>query len=167
MVGGKGGCTFATVKCLLLVVIWQFFLCGFNFSCSWRHCIQISQIRVWSARNDATSDNWVLPIIKCPPVQFDFSYYTVSYFPLQFVLLGGDQVQIQSNRQSKAARRTSRNKNRPRIPNSVIASSVQTLPKLFTLLSLCLHFFRGILFAIIRAHGGTHCEQTLCSVIVS
>ena len=65
IVGGKGGCTFATVKCLLLVVIWQFFLCGFNFSCSWRHCIQISQIRVWSARNDATSDNWVLPIIKC------------------------------------------------------------------------------------------------------
>ena len=68
MVGGKGGCTFATVKCLLLVVIWQFFLCGFNFSCSWRHCIQISQIRVWSARNDATSDKWVLPIIKCTPV---------------------------------------------------------------------------------------------------
>ena len=31
MVGGKGGCTFATVKCLLLVVIWPFFLCGFNF----------------------------------------------------------------------------------------------------------------------------------------
>ena len=60
MVGGKRGCTFATVKCLLLVVIWQFFLCGFNFSCSWRHCIQISQIRIWSARNDATSDNWVL-----------------------------------------------------------------------------------------------------------
>ena len=68
MVGGKVGCTFATVKCLLLVVIWQFFLCGFNFSCSWRHCIQISQIRVWSARNHATSDNWVLPIIKCTPV---------------------------------------------------------------------------------------------------
>ena len=68
MVGGKGGCTFATVKCFLLFVIWQFFLCGFNFSCSWRHCIQISQIRVWSARNDATSHNWVLPIIKCPPV---------------------------------------------------------------------------------------------------
>ena len=68
MVGGKGGCIFATVKCLLLVVIWQYFLCGFNFSCSWRHCIQILQIRVWSARNDATSDNWVLPIIKCPPV---------------------------------------------------------------------------------------------------
>ena len=67
-VGGKGGCTFATVECLLLVVIWQFFLCGFNFSCSWRHCIQILQIRVWSARNDATSDNWVLPIIKCTPV---------------------------------------------------------------------------------------------------
>ena len=70
--GGKGGCTFASVKCLLLVVIWQFFLCGYNFSCSWQHCIQISQIRVWSARNDATSDNWVLPIIKCPPVLFDF-----------------------------------------------------------------------------------------------
>ena len=68
MVGEKGGCTFATVKCLLLVVIWQFFLYGFNFSCSWRHCIQILQIRVWSARNDATSDNWVLPIIKCQPV---------------------------------------------------------------------------------------------------
>ena len=68
MVGGKGGCTFATVKCLLLLVIWQFFLCGFNFSCCWRHCIQISQIRVWSAQNDATSDNWVLPIIKCLPV---------------------------------------------------------------------------------------------------
>ena len=68
MVGGKGGCTFATVKCLLLLVSWQFFLRGFNFSCSWRHCIQISQIRVWSARNDATSDNWVLSIIKCPPV---------------------------------------------------------------------------------------------------
>ena len=68
MVGGKEGCTFATVKCLLLVEIWPFFLCDFNFSCSWRHCIQISQIRVWSERNDATSDNWVLPIIKCPPV---------------------------------------------------------------------------------------------------
>ena len=63
-----GGCTFATVKCLLLLVIWQFFLFGFNFSCSWRHCIQISQIRFWSARNDATSDNLVLQIIKCPPV---------------------------------------------------------------------------------------------------
>ena len=70
-VWGKGGYTFATVECLLLVVIWQFFLCGFNFSCSWRHCIQISQIRVWSARNDATSDNWVLPIIKCTPVVTD------------------------------------------------------------------------------------------------
>ena len=69
MVGGKGGCTFATVKGLLLAVIWQFFLCGFNFSCSWRHRIQISQIRVWSARNDATSDNWVLPVMKYPPVQ--------------------------------------------------------------------------------------------------
>ena len=68
MVEGKGGCTFSTEKCLLLVVIWQFFLCGFNFSCSWRHCIQISQIRVWSARIDAPSDNWVLPIIKYPPV---------------------------------------------------------------------------------------------------
>ena len=66
MVGGKGGCTFATVKFLLLVEIWQIFLCDFNFSCSWRHCIQISQIRVWSARNDATSDYWVLPIIIVP-----------------------------------------------------------------------------------------------------
>ena len=65
---GKGRMHIATVKCLLLVVIWQFFLCGFIFSCSWQHCIQISQIRVWSAQNDATSDNWVLPIIKCPPV---------------------------------------------------------------------------------------------------
>ena len=67
LVEGKGGCTFSTVKCLLLVVILQFFLCGFNFSCSWRHCTQLSQIRGWSARNDATSDNWVLTIIKCPP----------------------------------------------------------------------------------------------------
>ena len=72
MVGEKGKWTFATVKCLLLVVIWQFFLCGLNFSCSWRQCIQISQIRIWSVRNDATSDNWVLPIIKCPPVFTDF-----------------------------------------------------------------------------------------------
>ena len=69
MVGGKGGWTFATMKCLLLVVIWPFSCVAFNFSCSWRHCIQISQICVWSARNDATSDNWVLPIIKCPPVK--------------------------------------------------------------------------------------------------
>ena len=27
------------------------------------------RFRVWSVRNDATSNNWVLPIIKCPPVQ--------------------------------------------------------------------------------------------------
>ena len=50
------------------VVIWQFFLCGFNLLRSRRHCVQISQIRVWSVRNNATSDNWVLPIIWCPPV---------------------------------------------------------------------------------------------------
>ena len=83
MVGGKGGCTFATVKCLLLVVIWPFFLCGFNFSCSWRHWFQISQIRVWSARNDATSDNSVLPIIKCPPVQLCFIYYILYLFVVE------------------------------------------------------------------------------------
>ena len=75
MVEGKGGCTFSTVKCLLLVVIWQFLLCGFNFSCSWRHCIQISQIRIWSVRNDATSDNWVLSIIKCQPVLINYKNY--------------------------------------------------------------------------------------------
>ena len=81
------------MKCLLLAVIWPFFLCGFNFSCSRQHrlndpasgldvhqdqrldhsvyrqhCKQISQICIWSARNNATSDNWVLPIIWCPPV---------------------------------------------------------------------------------------------------
>ena len=78
MVGGKGGCTFATVKCLVLVVIWQFFLCGFDFSCSWRYWIQILKIRVWSVRNDATSDNWVLPIIKCPPVVAAFRGMHVS-----------------------------------------------------------------------------------------
>ena len=83
MVKRKGGCTFATMKCLLLVVIWQFFLCGFNFSCSWRHCttkcIQFSQIRVWSARNDATSNNWVLPIIKCLPVLSVWEYGEIKW----------------------------------------------------------------------------------------
>ena len=66
--GGKRFNFWSTVKCLLLAVIWPFFLCGFNFSCSRWHCIQILQICVWSARNNKTSDNWVLPIIWCPPV---------------------------------------------------------------------------------------------------
>ena len=57
-----------TVKFLLLVVIGPFYLCGFNFSRSRWNCGPNSQIRIWSARNNMTSDNWVFPIIRCPPV---------------------------------------------------------------------------------------------------
>ena len=95
---GNGGCTFSTVKCLLLVVIWQVFLCGFYFSCSWRDCIQISQIRVWSARNDATSDNWVLPIIKCPPVVCHI--LTMVEGTKSYALLADSSFQVEGNKLS-------------------------------------------------------------------
>ena len=68
MVEGLGGRTISTVKCLLLIVIRPFYLYGYNFSRSIRHCIQILHIHFWSVRNKATSDNWVLLIIWCSPV---------------------------------------------------------------------------------------------------
>ena len=79
MVEGLEWRTFSTVKLLLLVVIWPFFLCSFNFSYNKWHCIQFLQIRVWSGRNNATSDNWVLAIFLCQPVYMHSNTYCLMF----------------------------------------------------------------------------------------
>ena len=69
MVGGKG--RMHICYCEMFIIgrnLKKNFMCSFISSYNWRHCIKISQIRVCSARNDTTSDNWVLPIIERPPV---------------------------------------------------------------------------------------------------